>query len=146
MHKLFCRYSVIYLISFFLDDCNYFSLFLREIRLITTFHPLFLSLLVCTWCVFLSSSPVSLAPYVTLKTPHLVPTLHVQYSLYECSHHTMYGTVGSLLGNCCGCLQGSVVLQLVGLPWFSAVFLKLGSSELRRFANESHVVPRDYIT
>ena len=42
----------------------------------------------------------------------------------------MYGTVSSLLDTCGGCLQGSVSLQLVGLQWFNAVFLKLGSEEL----------------
>ena len=64
-------------------------------------------------------------PPPTLK---LLPALHVHYTLYEFSNRTMYGTVGSLLGNCCGRLQGSVIRQLVGPQWSSAVFLKLRSA------------------
>ena len=36
------------------------------------------------------------------------------------------------MGNCGGSLQLSVILQLVGLKLFSAVFLELGSPEPRR--------------
>ena len=64
----------------------------------------------------------------------LVPALHVHYTLYEFSHRTMYGTDGSKLGNC-GCLQGSVIRQLVGPQWSSAVFLKLGLAEPWRSAS-----------
>ena len=34
-----------------------------------------------------------------------------------------------MLGASCARLQGCVILQLVGLQWLSAVFLKLGSAE-----------------
>jgi hypothetical protein len=58
-----------------------------------------------------------------------VPALHVHYSLYVCSHHTMYRTVSPLLWIFCGCKPGSVIRQLIGLRWFSAMILKMGSAE-----------------
>jgi len=67
-----------------------------------------------------------------LITPNHLPTLHVHYSLYECSHRTMYRTFSSLLDTCCGRLQGNVILQLVRLLWSSAVFLRPGYAEPRR--------------
>ena len=124
LSSLFCHYSVIYF-PCLLDDCNYFSLFLREIRLITTFHLLFLSLFARTSFVFLSSSPISLAPCVTHNTPHLVPTLHVQYTLYECSHYAMYGTVSSMWHLLW--MSSGKCNSVVGRTAFSsAMFLKLG--------------------
>ena len=53
-------------------------------------------------------------------------------TLYDFSLRKMYRTVSSMLGASCGRLQGCVILQLVGLQWLSAVFLKLGSAEHRR--------------
>jgi hypothetical protein len=50
-------------------------------------------------------------------------------TLYDFSLRKMYRTVSSMLGTSCGRLQGSVILQLVGLQWLSAVFLKLDSAE-----------------
>ena len=72
------------------------------------------------------SNPTPQPPHRTLHASH------VQNSFYEWSYHTIYRTVISLLDNRFGRLQGSVILQLVGLQWSSAVFLKLGSAEPRR--------------
>ena len=63
---------------------------------------------------------------------HYSITALQHYSLYACSHRTMYRTVSCLLDTCCGRLQGSVILQLVGLQLYSVVLLKLGSAEPRR--------------
>ena len=102
----------------------------------TSFVLSFISVRESTWCVFLISSTISLTPCIDITNPPptLLHGLHVHYTLYECSHRTMYGTVSSLLGSCSCRLHGSVILQLVGLSWSSAVFLKLGLAEPRRSA------------
>ena len=130
------------LVTFFvcwLDCCNFPSLFLGEI--IIAFVLMFFPVCGCTWCVFLTTSLISIRACVVIPPPPL-RELHVQYTLYESSHYTMYGTVSSLLATCCCCLQGSVIVQLVGLQWFSAMFLKLDSAEPPAFQKGESEVPR----
>ena len=100
----------------------------------TSFALSFLSVSGSTWCVFLTNSPISLIACVEINTPfpplsQLLTALHVHYSLYEFSHHTMYGTVSTLLDSCCGCHQGIGNLHLVGLQWISWMFLKPVSAD-----------------